>query len=205
MDPAKLQIRREERRDAILDAARAVFLEDGYGAASMSDIAARVGGSKGTLYNYFPSKEDLFEAVVRRSCARIGAAVFDTTAAEPDLRPRLTRMAANFLSVLVTPETIAVQRLVVGEGDRFPELGRAFYASGPKVLMGRLAEVFKEWMARGELREADPHQAAIQFKGLVISGVYQERLWCVTEHPSPEVIEAQAAAAVDTFLRAYRP
>src|ERR1700748_881544 len=76
---------RDSRREAILDVATEVFLEVGYSCASMSAIAARVGGSKGTLYNYFKSKEELFEAFVRRSCDRFGEAVFEDTGHRTDM------------------------------------------------------------------------------------------------------------------------
>src|SRR5271170_7231779 len=72
-----LSAKRDARREAILEVARQVFFEEGYAAASMSTIAARLGGSKGTLYNYFKSKEELFAAYIRETCARMGGSVFD--------------------------------------------------------------------------------------------------------------------------------
>src|SRR6201989_2734894 len=68
---------RDQRREAIMEVAREVFVEEGYAAASMSTIAARLGGSKGTLYNYFKSKEELFEAYIRETCGRMGGPVFE--------------------------------------------------------------------------------------------------------------------------------
>ena len=77
MSEIVLKDRRDQRREAILEVARAVFTEEGFAAASMSSIAARLGGSKGTLYNYFKSKEELFAAYVREECARFAEGVFD--------------------------------------------------------------------------------------------------------------------------------
>ena len=88
MHAADLKTARDRRRDAIIDVAREVFFEEGYAAASMSSIAARLGGSKGTLYNYFRSKDELFEAQVRDGCERLAAGTFDP-------RPRTGRSASN--------------------------------------------------------------------------------------------------------------
>jgi AcrR family transcriptional regulator len=206
MVTAAREARREDRRDHILDVAQDCFLAEGYGATSMSTIAARLGGSKGTLYNYFKSKEELFDAFVRRSCARLACKLFDLASDESgDARERLVRLAQGFLTFLLSSDAMAVHRLVVGEGERFPELGRVFYTAGPSVVIGRIAELFAGMMDRGMLRRADPEVAAHQFKDLAISGVYQLRLWGVIGDPAPAEIAVRAETAVDTFLRAYAP
>jgi TetR/AcrR family transcriptional repressor of mexJK operon len=197
--------RRDERRDAILDAARACFLLEGYGQASMSSIAAALGGSKGTLYNYFKSKEELFDAFVRRDCRRLAQDLLVFSEGAGDLTNRLTTLATAFLTLLLSPQAMAVYRLVVGEGDRFPELGRAFYAAGPQVIQARITQDFADLMASGQLRQADPALAAVQFKDLAVSGMHHLRLWGVIPDPTPAEIAAQAATAVATFLRAYAP
>jgi len=198
-----LKARRDDKRDAILDAARECFLSEGYAATSMSSIAARVGGSKGTLYNYFRSKEELFDAFIRRGCQALSEGVFEVADDGRDLRERLTRQAEAFVTLLLSPDALAIHRLVVGEGARFPELGRAFFAAGPKVVLGKLSDQFAGLMAEGRLREADPVVAAKHFKDLSVSGLHHMRLWGVIGDPTPEEIAAQAVRAVDTFLRAY--
>lgn len=82
---------RDSRRENILSIAREVFMEEGYAAASMSTIAARVGGSKGTLYNYFRSKAELFVAVIQHQCDLSQAELFDGID-EGDLRTHLTQL-----------------------------------------------------------------------------------------------------------------
>jgi AcrR family transcriptional regulator len=84
-------IKRDARREAILDAAQACFLAEGYAATSMSTIAARLGGSKGTLYSYVKNKEDLFAAVVQRACTAIQQALDSLDARTGDLQPCLLR------------------------------------------------------------------------------------------------------------------
>lgn len=197
--------KRDDRREAILDVAQACFLAEGYAATSMSTIAARLGGSKGTLYNYFKNKEDLFAAVMQRKCAEIQDTLFEVDAHTGDPEARLSHYARGFLRQLMTPEARGIQRLVVGESERFPELGRVFYESGPRIVLGRIGEYLGELMDKGRLRRADPEVAAQHFTDLAISGVYWPSVWGVLEDLTPEELEGQVARAVDTFLRAYAP
>jgi len=201
--PAR-ETRRVDRRDAILDVAYECFVAEGYGATSMSTIAARLGGSKGTLYNYFKSKEELFDAFVRRSCTQLRERI-DSFPQDGDVRERLVDMARDFINHLMSPEAIAIHRLVVGEGERFPELARLFYEAGPGPGIPRAAEVLKRLMDQGVLRAADPVQAAHQFKDLALSGMFSLRLWGIVGDPAPEERRRRAETAVDTFLRAYAP
>ncbi|MDB5445391.1 MAG: TetR family transcriptional regulator [Phenylobacterium sp.] len=198
------EARREDRRDAILDVAQECFVAEGYGATSMSTIAARLGGSKGTLYNYFRSKEELFDAVVRRSCDRLHAGM-DSFPQDDDVRQRLVGMAQRFLDHLLSPEALAIYRVVVGEGERFPELARVFYEAGPRRGIARGAQDLGGLMQQGVLRQADPVLAANQFKDLALSGVYNLRLWGVIGDLTPAEKRARAEIAADTFLRAYAP
>jgi AcrR family transcriptional regulator len=202
---AETTSKRDQRRDRILNVARECFLRDGYAGCSMSAIAGCVGGSKGTLYNYFPSKEDLFEAFVRRTCTRFS----DQLAAAPPVgdnpRSRLLHFAGAFLDHLLSPDAIAVQRLVIGEGGRFPELGRMFYAAGPGRVIAILEGEIAGLMSAGQLRRADARIAAMHFKDLAISGLQHLLLWGVVEPPGEQELAAFAANGVDTFLRAYAP
>lgn len=191
-----------DRRDAIVEVAHACFVAEGYGATSMSTIAARIGGSKSTLYNYFRSKEELFDAAVRSSCDRLHA----TLAAVPAvgaLRERLVTMAEILVNHMLSPEALAIHRMVIGEGERFPELARLFYEAGPRRGIARAAELLKALMDGGALHRIDPMLAAHQFKDLALSGLHSLRLLNVIDDPTPAEKRAWAEIAVDTFLRAY--
>src|SRR5258706_1490743 len=128
---AKPRLDRDARREAILDVARDVFLEEGLAASSMSTIAARLGGSKGTLYNYFKSKEELFEAYVARHCAWQSDAMFSLLADYDDVREALTAFGRRFLEIILSDFSLSNYRLIVAEAQRPPEIGRIFYQSGP--------------------------------------------------------------------------
>lgn len=197
--------RRDERRDMILDVARDCFLSLGYAATSMSAIAARLGGSKGTLYNYFKSKEDLFAAMMERQCGELSDVLFDVSSVSHEPQERLRHFGRSFLELLMAPQALAIHRLVVAESERFPELGRAFYESGPRLVMMRIGEYLDQLMDEGKLRRADPLIAAQHFKDLAISGVYQPRMWGVIGDQTPEQMDVQVERGLDTFLRAYAP
>ena len=204
MATAQREARREDRRDTILDVAQQCFQAEGYGATSMSTIATELGGSKGTLYNYFKSKEDLFDAVVRRSCDRLHATL-DAAPVSGPLRERLVELAEGLINHILSPEALAIHRMVIGEGERFPELARLFYEAGPRRGIARAAELLQVQMEGGALRRADPHLAAHQFKDLALSGLHLLRLWNVIDDPTAAEKHARAEIAVDTFLRAYAP
>lgn len=204
--PSKREERRDERRDGILDVGRDCFLADGYAATSMSSIASRLGGSKGTLYNYFKSKEELFEAVMQRQCGALAETLFDVTDDGQAPRERLEYFAGTFLKRLLTEESLGIHRVVVSESGRFPELGRMFYDMGPRVILTKIAGYLSDLMDQGVMRRADPLVAAQQFKDLAISGVLQPRVWGVILGDMTDAeVEEQINNAVDTFLRAYRP
>src|SRR5215469_17681609 len=118
-DVGPRQSAKDERREAIVSIAHEVFLSNGYAGTSMSAIATKLGGSKGTLYNYFCSKEELFAAVIERKCEQFLHALYDAEVEGGDLGDALTRTAERIIEVAVADDTIATQRLVVAEAGRF--------------------------------------------------------------------------------------
>lgn len=196
---------RDLRRRAILEVARAVFAEEGYAAASMSSIAARVGGSKATLYNYFRSKEELFAAIVHARCEEEGSVVFNFDLADDDLASTLQRVGEGFLRMIISDETMAMHRVILAEIERFPELGRIFYEGGPRRGIVRLAAFLERAMAERRLRRADADLAAEQFLTLCKVKHHFKRQYTGAPPPTAAEIKAHVALTVDTFLRAYAP
>jgi len=151
----------------IFAAARKVFMKSGYGAASMDAIAREAAVSKATLYTHFDSKDALFEALIVAECkhfsGQIGQRAFD----EPDIQKALRSLAEDFNELLCTDESLAMYRIVVAEAPRFPELGRIFYDSGPRVMIDRIADLLARAAARGLLAIGDARIAAVQFISLV--------------------------------------
>jgi TetR/AcrR family transcriptional regulator, mexJK operon transcriptional repressor len=156
--------------DRILDVATALFLGDGFGATSIEAVAKRAGISKRTFYHRFRGKEVLFEAVVRRLIARwmppLDAALFDG----PTLAEILQRAAEYMLGVSLTPEALALHRIVIAEAPRFPGLARILHELGAATGIERVAQLLEQRIAKGELRPVDPHFAAEQFILMVVTG-----------------------------------
>jgi AcrR family transcriptional regulator len=203
---ARPRLDRDMRREAILDAAAEVFMEVGFAAASMSMIAARVGGSKGTLYNYFKSKEELFEAYVRRYCALHQEEVMRGFA-DPgeDMRTVLRNLGRNLLGVVLSETGLRNFTLVVAEAYRAPQIGRAYHEAGPASGARRMAAGIAQAIADGRLRPCDPLEAAHQFVALCQHRLMRACLCNVTAPPGPEEIDAEVARAVDTFMAAFGP
>ncbi len=200
---AAIRTGRDERREAILKIAHEAFLADGYSGTSMSSIAARVGGSKATLYNYFPSKEELFRAVVQGRCDEVAGLLDQGRLEGGDFRTTLTRFGARFLPLVLSDEFIATYRMMIGEAARFPEIGQTFYEAGPRQGMRRVGEFMAEGIKSGDLRDEDPDMMAQYFLDLCMSDLHHRRLWNAKPDPTSEEIDANVARAVMIFMAAF--
>lgn len=196
---------RDARRDVIIATARDAFFTHGYAGTAMSAIAAQVGGSKTTLWSHFPSKQDLFVAVIDDLVGRYGQAL--TMPLEPGepLEPALRRFAEALMGTILSAPIIALHRVVTGEAARFPELGALFHERGPKRGKERLARFLEAAMAHGHIRRGDPMIAARQFAGLCQSGVFQDSVFGVAGPINPDDVRRDIDAAIDTFLRGWQP
>lgn len=199
-----MKVRTEARREAILEVASQVFLEFGFERTSMSEIVKRIGGSKSTIYGYYPSKEALFVAVTHAAGEKhMDAAVAEMAAyAGGDLGQVLTRFAEKLVAFLCSDETVSVHRMVLGEAGH-SDVGQLFYDGGPKRGLTVIAEVFRQAMERGELRREEPWIMAQHF-GALINAENQYRWFCRDVAPlTKPQIKRTAERAVAVFLRAY--
>jgi AcrR family transcriptional regulator len=221
------RVKTEARRQALLEAARAVFQEVGFDHASMDQVAARAGNSKATLYRYFDSKETLFTELVTESANaqgggmmallhRSGGAAPDleltsgVAVANPMLDPAapvdstLAKFGHYILHDFHTPEALGVQRMVIAAAAN-PAIGRTYYEQGPARATQYLAGYFSAVIAAGKLRPADAHVMACHFYGLLESEVHQAGLFNVLTRLDDARITATVGRALDVFLRAYGP
>ena len=156
--------------DRILDVATALFLNDGFGATSIEAVAKRAGISKRTLYHRFSGKEMLFEAVVRRLIER-WTPPFDTALLEaPSLAEGLRQAAGHMLKVALTPEALALHRMLIAEARRFPGPARVLHELGAAAGIERIARHLEARIATGEIRQIDVRFAAEQFILMVVTG-----------------------------------
>lgn len=194
--------RKADRRRTILDVAERSFLEHGYAATSMSTIAAELGGSKTTLWSYFPSKEALFAAVLDGMIAGFQQELDAALIPGGGTEAALVRFGGIFLRKVLSPPSVALHRLIVAEAERVPTMGRAFAERGPDRVRARLRGWIEEEMAAGRLRRGDPLLAARQFIALCHAGRYLELLWRPGCIPAGDP-DAEVAAAVTSFMAAW--
>ncbi|WP_415643018.1 TetR/AcrR family transcriptional regulator [Sphingomonas antarctica] len=191
------------KRAAIVGAARTEFFLHGYGATTMSAVAARVGGSKTTLWAYFPSKQELFAAVVDDLVERFGEALDVPLDATLPVSAALRQFAESIMAIVGTPEIIDLHRIVAGEAGRFPELGTLFFERGPKRGKAKLAAYLTTAMADGRVRPGDPMIAARQFAALCQAGLHQDRLWGLVIGNDHARLTADIEAAIACWTRAW--
>jgi AcrR family transcriptional regulator len=189
------------KRDQILAGARACFFASGYQGASMNEIAAAAGVSKGTLYAYYADKQALFAAVIAFECSDIAERnfVFDPHA---PLADSLRNLGRGLLHAILTPNAMGVFRTVVSEAHRDPKLGAVFWDSGPRSGARALAALLAHAHARGEVNISDTTLAAFQFIFLCDAGLSQ-RAHMGTAPPTAAEINAHVESAVILFLRGY--
>jgi AcrR family transcriptional regulator len=193
----------DERRNHILDIAYAAFIREGYAGTSMSRIAALLGGSKTTLYNYFDSKKELFVAVTDRECAKLFDEIFVATEIAGDFRDRVHELARRLMGAMLGEEMIAAYRLIVAESGRFPEIGHAMHDIALRRGTQHLAAFFKRAIESGEMREVNPKMAAEQFLDLTSGVLHKLRLWNVMPAIDPERMTAEVDRIASTFLAAF--
>lgn len=198
-----MRTKSEIRRQAIVETAAEAFRERGFDATSMSEVAARVGGSKATLYSYFCSKEALFVAVMHHAIKAQSQPLVDAFCASESLEQGIRQVAPDYIRLMLRPEVLSVTRMCVAEGQRCG-FGKALYEEGPKPSWERMAARVKQAMDAGELRQADPWTALMHLLALCEAGPIHHRMRGWIDEPSEEVIAKVAEDAIDVFLRAYK-
>lgn len=194
------------KRRQILEGARLTFAELGYDRASVDLIAARAGVAKATVYSHFDDKRALFlvsfseeaDAVregFRRSLLETGG----------DPVVSLRRAGEKLVRIFVSPTFVSLYRHTAAEADRFPGVGATFFARGPDVVYGAVADWLKRWEALGVLRLDDARSAAVQFVLLCQGDLVIRAQLGLLHRPSAAEVRDTVRRAVRTFLRAYAP
>ncbi|WP_319825491.1 TetR/AcrR family transcriptional regulator [Thalassovita sp.] len=204
MDQAAKPIIRTGRKfDQVLEGARSVFMRDGFEGASVDDIARASGVSKATLYSYFPDKRLLFMEVASAECNRQAEESVHLIDRNAPVREVLTQTARRMIGFFTSDFSQKMFRVCVAEADRFPELGRKFYESGPMMARSHLTDYLKEATARGELTIADMTLAADQFLELCKADIFARIVFGITVRFTSEEIDRVVSGAVETFLARY--
>ena len=198
-----MRVRTDERRNAIIQAATEIFAKVGYERASMAMIAARTGGSKTTLYGYFPSKEELFWAAMTGPMPEQGdQALSLLNPADPDVVSVLRQFGEAYLAIFASRAAIAVTRTGIAESGADRRLGNLLYQRGPKRVLNALANYFSQLKAKNVFGDIDPQIGAVHFKGLLEAGIIEPLLFGTKAEIKP--LDA-VGMAIDVLLRAYAP
>lgn len=196
----KFRRRKADRPAEIVQAALAVFAEKGFAAAKLDEIAARAGVSKGALYLYFATKEDLFRAVVEQAIAPNLELMRAMIAAHPGpISDLLRRVPERLAAILERLPVGGVLKMVIGEARNFPELARVWHDRLVAQALGALTEAIAAAQGRGEVKPGDPRAYALELIGPVLLGV----IWDATFVPvgaEPFDVPALARQHVETML-----
>ena len=191
------------KAESILAGAKRAFLAAGFGAVSMDTIAREAGVSKATVYAHFAGKEELFGAVIERECERYFAQFSEGELDPRDVRASLTVLGRRFLELLLSPDGIALYRIILGEVTRFPELGEVFWSAGPERQRLQIEAFLKNATAAGTLTVSDTRLAAEQFVSLVRSDIQLRHLLRLGANTDQSGVSAAVEAAVASFMRAF--
>ncbi|MFG6081827.1 TetR/AcrR family transcriptional regulator [Paracoccus litorisediminis] len=197
-----LAVEDSPKRQQILDGARKMFMTKGFDAASMQDVARAAGVSKGTLYVYFDSKEAMFQALVMGECSRLQAVIRQMASGTGAVSDELHAIARQMLQTLLQTEVMRAMRMVIGTGEKFPELARTVYQAGPMRSARTLAEYLTKRVERGDLQIDNCEAASSEFIDLVLSG--QQRRGLLMMPPLPDdALEEYITRRVGLFLKGY--
>ena len=197
-----MRSRSDEKRREIIRVAAETFQELGYERTSMLTIAERMRGSKQTLYNYFPSKEQLLRAVLDFDVSDIADQAMEQFLGEQNLRKGLARLGEVYLARQLAPTAISnlrIQAALPAESG----FGEDFYQNILCVAWKRVADAFKSLMAEGKLRRADPWVVAMHFKGLMLQDLLERQLLNAARHVDSKEVRTAVKHGVDAFLRIY--
>ncbi len=195
------QQNRLDRERRILDAALKVFSEMGYSGTTMDAVAAEAGLTKPTLYSYFPSKESLFQAMMLGKRDRM-LDVFEHPSPEGMVQDLYT-FAWDYADTVMRPDLLSLARLIIGEVQRFPEIGRAYQASGPDHLLRGIMRYLADRRDEGLLVFEDAELAAQDLWGLILSAPRTQALYMPDSPPDRATLARYIDNGLRVFLKAY--
>ena len=197
--------RKGRKYDDVLAGAREVFLAQGFEGASVDDIARASGVSKATLYSYFPDKRLMFLEVAKAECCRQVLGAESKISPDVKLQQALLIAAVTLVEFFTSDFYLRMFRVVVAESERFPELGRQFYETGPAMARDRMVDYLKEAEARGEIQIEDKALAADMFGEMCRADLFNRLLFGISDTVSQTQKDRIVNGAVAMFLARYRP
>lgn len=193
----------DARREAIMAAAKALFLVKGYAATSLEEVVAESGGSLSTVYQLFGNKQGLWEALVGEACDQVTAPLQAAMSHHDNPRSVLKEYAVRLDALERSRETAGALRLMLAEGGKYPELARTLFARGPDMSHKAVAAYLEAEVADGHLVIEDTALATEQFCSLVCADTLMRNACGALPKTTPEAIDRRLEAVVDMFLKIY--
>lgn len=190
--------------DHIVAVARRIFFAHGFARASMERVAELASVSKRTLYSRFSGKSALFEAVILREIEDGLNSLQSRLPDFCDIRLELRTLSEALLSWMLSDVNVAMERIIMAEAARFPDLARRLYESGFMGAARLVAELLRRAAARGEVQLADPDFAAEQFVSTVILSPFRRAALGVEKATFDAAAFERMSRAVDLFLDGCR-
>lgn len=195
--------RDENKRAAILCAAGECFLKGGLSGTNMDAIARAADVSKITVYNHFSDKESLFKAVIAAKCAEFAPPESLLGLASTEPRAALTEIAGRIMRLMMSPEVVAMHRVVPTEAMTNPRIARLFFEAGPQPMLKSFADLLRDWVARGKMDIAEPDRASDHFFSMLEGTLHFKLVMNLEKQPSATELKRHVDDCVDMFLRAY--
>lgn len=192
------------KRQQILDGAQQVFLRMGFDAASMNDITREAGVSKSTIYVYFESKDELFEALCEQQRSLLFSKLVGIDGETHLSRENLITYGISLVKLVTSDMVISAQRTIIGVSERKPEVGKRFYERGPGRGLAIMRSFLGKLEQQGCIEVPNLDHAAYQLAELFLAGIYRQRLFAfMEEEPTETQIRYNVESAVDMFIKAY--
>jgi TetR/AcrR family transcriptional repressor of mexJK operon len=193
------------KRQAILDAAKTLFLTKGYANTSMDAVATQAGVSKLTVYSHFNDKETLFSAAVVAKCEEQLPSLFFELPEGVAVETVLLNIARGFHQLINSDESVNLHRLIMALGSQDPKLSLIFFEAGPQRMLHGMERLLGKINQSGELSIDKPRNAAEHFFCLLKGAANFRLLYGCGEPLTGDAAESHVQEVVGLFMRAYRP
>lgn len=199
----KQRLSLDERKQAMLLAARELFLAKGYAATSLEDVVSKSGGSLATLYQVFGNKEGLWRELVLTYSTTVTSPLEDAKLSDGPPRKVLRDFAARLLALQMNPDVAGGMRMIITEGLQNPDLPNTIYTSGPVRGRRIIAQYLTRQVELGTLNIDDPALAGDLFCQMVEGDVVVWIACGIKPTWTEAEIERRLDTAVNIFLAAY--
>lgn len=177
-----------------------LFARDGYGQTSMSSIAAALGGSKATLYKYFPSRAVLFETAMVRCCEDVFAEFPAMNLSRTDVLQYLQHAGLLVLKAMLKPQALDISRLVFSEGARHPEIAHIFYVKGIEPTQTLIADGLAHFHSLGKIFCPNSFIAAGHFLGMIRGDAHMRAVCGIEPFPDDAALNEHVAQVTNFFF-----